>query len=146
MEVLPYVLSALIAAVVVPAFLYSQVPGTKAAVIPYVASRDENILEIIRQDHAAFVPDPMLSDSSAKMAGDRLAYRSGEEFDIEAPTIKTEESNHVAPLAKRFPRPFNNSRSPCIPSKAKECPPMRLTMSSQPMKKSGTLRFGKSDG
>ena len=34
LEVLPYVLSALIAAVVVPGFLYSQVHTTKAAVTP----------------------------------------------------------------------------------------------------------------
>jgi hypothetical protein len=75
LEVLPYVLSALIAAVVVPGFLCSQVPGTKAAVTLNVPGRGENVLGIIRQDHAAFAPDPMLSDSSAKTAGDKLAYR-----------------------------------------------------------------------
>jgi len=73
LEVLPYVLSALIAAVIVPGFLYSQAYGTKAAVTP--AGRGENVLEMIRQGHAAFPPDHMLSDSSAKTTRDKLAYR-----------------------------------------------------------------------
>ena len=60
LEVLPYVLSALIAAVVVPGFLYSQVHTTKAAVTPNVASRGENVLEMIRLDHAAFASDHVL--------------------------------------------------------------------------------------
>jgi hypothetical protein len=58
LEVLPYVLSALIAAVVVPGFLYSQAYGTKAAVMPNVPDRGENVLEMIRQDHGAFAPRP----------------------------------------------------------------------------------------
>ena len=62
LEVLPYVLSALIAAVVVPGFLYSQAYGTKAAVMPNVAGRGENVLEMIRQGHGAFAPGHMLSD------------------------------------------------------------------------------------
>ena len=41
LEVLPYVLSALIAAVVVPGFLYSQAPSTKAAATPNVDRRGE---------------------------------------------------------------------------------------------------------
>jgi hypothetical protein len=63
LEVLPYVLSALIAAVVVPGFLYSQAHGTKAAVTPNVPG-----LEMIRRDHAVFARDQMLSDRSAKTA------------------------------------------------------------------------------
>jgi hypothetical protein len=62
LEVLPYVLSALIAAVVVPGFLYSPVHATKAAVTPNVAGRGENVLEMIRQGHGAFAPGHMLSD------------------------------------------------------------------------------------
>ena len=65
LEVLPYVLSALIAAVVVPGFLYSQAPGTKAAVTPNVAGLGENVLGIIREDHAAFLPDSVRSEGSA---------------------------------------------------------------------------------
>jgi hypothetical protein len=71
LEVLPYVMSALIAAVVVPGFLYSQAPATKAAVTPNVAGRGENVLGIIRQDHAAFAPDPVRSDNSAIAAGNK---------------------------------------------------------------------------
>jgi hypothetical protein len=63
LEVLPYLLSALIAAVVVPGFLYSQAQ-TKAAVTPNVAG-----LELIHRDHAVFAPD------SAKTTGDKVAYR-----------------------------------------------------------------------
>jgi hypothetical protein len=75
LEVLPYVLSALIAAVVVPGFLYSPVHATKAAVTPNVAGRGENVLEMIRLDHAAFAPDHMLSDRPTKTARAKLAYR-----------------------------------------------------------------------
>jgi hypothetical protein len=71
LEVLPYVLSALIAAVVVPGFLYSQVYGTKASVTPSVPVRSENVFGMIRQGHAAFAPD----HSFAKTAGDKQAYR-----------------------------------------------------------------------
>jgi hypothetical protein len=63
LEVLPYVLSALIAAVVVPGFLYSQAHGTKVAVTPNVPG-----LEMIRRDHAVFALDQMVSDRSAKTA------------------------------------------------------------------------------
>jgi hypothetical protein len=73
LEVLPYLLCALIAAVVVPGFLFTQVHGTKATVVP--PSRGENALELIRRDHAAFAPDQKLSDGPAKTAGNKLAYR-----------------------------------------------------------------------
>lgn len=64
LEVLPYLLSALIAAVVVPGFLHSHAHETSAVVAPN-ASR----LEMIHWDHAVLSPD------SDKMAGDRVAYR-----------------------------------------------------------------------
>jgi hypothetical protein len=79
LEVLPYALSALIAAVLVPGLLYSQAPGTKAAVTQNGAGRDENVLGIIRQDHAAFAPEAMRSYSFPKAAGDKtgISLRSG---------------------------------------------------------------------
>jgi hypothetical protein len=70
LEVLPYLLSALIAAVVVSGFLYSQAHGTKVAVTPKVPG-----LEIVRRDRAVFAPDQMLLDRSAKTAEDKVAYR-----------------------------------------------------------------------
>jgi hypothetical protein len=70
MEVLPYVLSALIAAVIVPGFLYSQVYGTKAGVAASVPGSRVNPPKLVRQDHAAFAPD-----TPAKTAGEKPAYR-----------------------------------------------------------------------
>ncbi len=75
LEVLPYLLSALIAAVLVSGFLFSQVQRTKAAAMQNVPDGVENAREVIRWDHAAFAPDHMLSERSAKTAGDKLAYR-----------------------------------------------------------------------
>jgi hypothetical protein len=75
LEVLPYVLSALIAAVIVPGFLYSQVHGTKAAGTASVPSSRVNPPELVRQDHAAFAPDHMLPGAPAETAGEKLAYR-----------------------------------------------------------------------
>jgi hypothetical protein len=63
LEVLPYLLSALIAAVVVPGFLYSQVHETRAA----LASGPH--LGIIHWHNAA------VSFASDKTAGDKVAYR-----------------------------------------------------------------------
>jgi hypothetical protein len=54
LEVLPYLLSTLIAAVVVPGFLYSQAHGREGVVMRNVPVRGENALELIRRDHAAF--------------------------------------------------------------------------------------------
>ena len=55
LEVLPYVLSALIAAVVVPGFLYSQLYGRKAAGTPTPAGGGISLVELVRQhDHAVF--------------------------------------------------------------------------------------------
>jgi len=70
LEVLPYVLSALIMGVVVPGFLYSQAHGTKVGVTQNVPG-----FEMIRRGHAVFAPDQMLSDRSAKTAEDKVAYR-----------------------------------------------------------------------
>ena len=87
MEVLPYLLSALIAAVVMPGFFYSliavalpgvfysEVHGTDAMVMPNVSGRGENVLELIRQDHDAFAPDQKLLIRLAKAAEDNLVNR-----------------------------------------------------------------------
>lgn len=64
LEVLPYLLSALIAAALVP--LFSQVHGTKAAALPNVPAGIADAREMIRWEHAAFAPDHMLSDRPAK--------------------------------------------------------------------------------
>ncbi len=52
LEVLPYLLTALIAAVVVPQFVYSQAHRTKTVVISNISDRD-NVRDI-RRDQAAF--------------------------------------------------------------------------------------------
>ena len=64
LEVLPYLLSALIAAVVVPGLLYSQAHETNAAVTPDVPS-----LEMTLRDHAMLAPDYV------KTAEGKVAYR-----------------------------------------------------------------------
>ncbi len=68
LEVLPYLLSALIAAVVVPGLLYSQVQGTKVTLVP-------TALEMIQRDHAVSAPAQMLSDRPTETAEDKVAYR-----------------------------------------------------------------------
>jgi len=87
LEVLPYLLSALIAAVLVPGFLYSlitvalpgvfysEVHATEAMVMPNVSGRGENALELIRRDHDAFAPDRVLLNGFAKAAEDNLVNR-----------------------------------------------------------------------
>ena len=77
LEVLPCLLSALIAVVIVSGFLFSQVPGTKAAVMLNAPRGVENALEIIRWGHAAFAsdPHPNVAGQAAKTAGDKFAYR-----------------------------------------------------------------------
>ena len=52
LEVLPYVLSALIAAAVVPGFLYSRLYGREATGTPTPAGGGISIIELIRHDHA----------------------------------------------------------------------------------------------
>jgi hypothetical protein len=64
LEVLPYLLSALIAAVVLPGFLYSQAHEIKAAVTPNVPG-----LEMIHRDHAMLAPDAPKTDEGT------VAYR-----------------------------------------------------------------------
>jgi hypothetical protein len=80
LEVLPYLLSALVAAVLLPGLLYSMItvalPGvfyseahaTEAMVMPNVSGLGENALELIRQDHDAFAPNQMLLRGLAKAA------------------------------------------------------------------------------
>lgn len=52
LEVLPYVLTALIAAIVVPGFLYSWLYGREAAGRPTAAGGGISLVELIRHDHA----------------------------------------------------------------------------------------------
>ena len=54
LEVLPYVLSALIAAVVAPGFLYSQLYGREAAGMPTPTGGGISRVEMVRHDHAVF--------------------------------------------------------------------------------------------
>jgi hypothetical protein len=54
LEVLPYVLTALIAAVVVPSFLYSQLYGREAAGTPIPAGGGISLVELVRHDHVVF--------------------------------------------------------------------------------------------
>ena len=54
LEVLPYVLSALIAAVLLPGFLYSQLYGREAAGTQTVANAGISRVELVRHDHAVF--------------------------------------------------------------------------------------------
>jgi hypothetical protein len=64
LEVLPYLLSALIAAVIVPGFLYSQAHETKATITLSVPG-----LEMIHWNHAMSAPD------SVKTVEGKVAYR-----------------------------------------------------------------------
>ncbi len=54
LEVLPYVLSALIAAIVVPGFLYSRLYGREGAATPTPAGGGISLVEVVRHDHAIF--------------------------------------------------------------------------------------------
>jgi hypothetical protein len=56
LEVFPYVSAALIAAVIVPGYLYSQAHGFRAVATPALPPSNENALEIIHRDHAVFAP------------------------------------------------------------------------------------------
>ncbi len=71
LEVLPYLLSALVAAILVPGFLFAQVHGTKAAAMPNVPAGIADAREMIRWEHAAFAPDHRLSDKPAETPGDK---------------------------------------------------------------------------
>lgn len=70
-----YLLTAVIAAVVVPGFLYSQVYGTKAAVAASVPTSGVNAPELVSGDHAAFAVVHTLPGGSTKTAGEKVAYR-----------------------------------------------------------------------
>ena len=63
LEVLPYVLSALIAAVVVPGFLYSHLYGREAAGTPVSAGGGIGLVELVRHDHGGLQTLPGRSDS-----------------------------------------------------------------------------------
>ena len=56
LEVFPYLSAALIAAVIVPGYLYSQVHGLRAAATPAPPAGNEKAVEIIHWDHAALAP------------------------------------------------------------------------------------------
>jgi hypothetical protein len=60
LEVLPYVLSALIAAVVVPSFLHWQLYGREAAGTPTPAGGGISLVELVRHDRAVFGALPAL--------------------------------------------------------------------------------------
>lgn len=68
LEVLPYLLSALIAAIVVPGFLNSQFHGTRPGGAVAVTESGVSALELVRQDHAAFAPSRGLSALSSSAA------------------------------------------------------------------------------
>ena len=74
LEVLPYLMSALIAAIVVPGFLNSQFHGTRPESAVTVSST-VSALELVRQDHAAFAPNQGLSALSSSAAQHQLQAR-----------------------------------------------------------------------
>ena len=65
LEVLPYLLSGLIAAIVVPGFLNSHFHGTSPEGAVTVSESMVSALELVRQDHAAFAPNQRLSALSS---------------------------------------------------------------------------------
>jgi hypothetical protein len=86
LEVLPYLLSALAAAVLLPGLIYSMItvalPGVfyseahgTEAIMASVSGRGENALELIRRDYEAFAPNQMLLHGLAKTAEDNLVNR-----------------------------------------------------------------------
>ena len=79
LEVFPYLSAALIAAVIVPGYLYSQAHGFRAVATPTFPPGNENALEVIHRDHAAFAPYQSgwtgASTSGNPHLTDTLAYR-----------------------------------------------------------------------
>ena len=65
LEVLPYLLSALIAAIVVPGFFQLTVSRTSPEGAVTVSESMVSALELVRQDHAAFAPNQGLSALSS---------------------------------------------------------------------------------
>jgi hypothetical protein len=60
MEVLPYVLTALIAAIVVPGFLSSQLHGSPNGALNG-AERAVSVLELVRDDHAGYAREQRIA-------------------------------------------------------------------------------------
>lgn len=87
LELLPYLLSAVVAAVLVPGFVYSLITVTlprafdskshdvEAMVTPNAFAGGENALELIRQDHDAFALNQMSSHWLAKATKANLVNR-----------------------------------------------------------------------
>ena len=75
LEVLPYVLSASIAAVILPGFLNSQFHGRGPASVTNTAASAVNTLELVRQEHAAFAPALALSGGPASSAQRQLIVK-----------------------------------------------------------------------
>jgi len=74
LEVLPYMLSALIAAIVVPGFLMSQFHGNQPAGDSNSADGTIRALELVRGDHVPFAPRQTFSRRSSS-AVDELAAK-----------------------------------------------------------------------
>jgi hypothetical protein len=86
LELLPYLLSALVAAVLVPGFVYSLItvtlpgvfysgPHEMAAMVTPSAFGGGNALELIRQDHDAFAPKQTSLHGLAGVADATLVNR-----------------------------------------------------------------------
>ena len=80
LEVFPYVSTALIAAVIVPGYLYSQARGFRAVATLTFPSGNENALEVIHRDYAAFAPyqnawTGASTSGNPHLTEDKLAYR-----------------------------------------------------------------------
>ena len=73
LEVLPYMLSALIAAVVVPGFLMSQFHGNQPAGDSNSADGTIRALELVRGDHAPFAPRQTFSRRSSSAVDQLVA-------------------------------------------------------------------------
>jgi hypothetical protein len=52
LEVLPYVLTTVIAAVIIPGFVYSQIHGTNSVAVPSLSAASEKVVALSRQSHA----------------------------------------------------------------------------------------------
>ena len=74
LEVLPYMLSALIAAIVVPGFLMSQFHGNQPAGSSNSADGTIRALELVRGDHVPFAPRQTFSRRSS-IAVDQLVAK-----------------------------------------------------------------------
>jgi hypothetical protein len=52
LEVLPYVLTTVIAAALIPGFVYSQLHGMNAVAMPSLSAAGEKVVALSRQSHA----------------------------------------------------------------------------------------------